>query len=241
MDEFEDPDSEDETDDTASTAVDEDDSTTDALTAVCCSPGAQEVFLSVFAVLAAGGIWSWVRVRGTDDPDLQEMNDPREYGETVIPFVGLNAAYQSVESDVDAADLRLETGIGPVGVVFRETHYEEQRPDDELDLIQWHFLYRMSYTRHAEFDIGLGGLYLRGQRRTSAFSLSLPVRLQPSAWVGIHFRPTWGWPAGATAIQDYDLGVSLGPAYVAVQIGYRWVRRSSATLDGPFAGVQFSF
>lgn len=51
-----------------------------------------------------------------------------------------------------------EAGFGPVGMHARHTIHDEENPDDELELINWHLLYRMSLGPYVEIDLGVGAL-----------------------------------------------------------------------------------
>ena len=94
-----------------------------------------------------------------------------------IPVVCLELRYQHVESDVSALDGRAEIGYGPVGLAVRGTHYAEESPADELDIVQWHGLYRMSFTEYVGIDIGFGSMTLHGDKRSSGLSMTVPVRI----------------------------------------------------------------
>ncbi|UCH83336.1 MAG: hypothetical protein JSW50_12865 [Candidatus Latescibacterota bacterium] len=191
-------------------------------------------------VFLAGGVISWVRVHGTNDPDLKVIDVPRLTGEVMTPFATLDIVYQNVTSDITAIDGRIEVGYGPGGIQFRETHYEEDDPYDKLDFIQWHILYRMTYSQHIEVDIGLGSNIVRGDGSNSGFSVTVPIRVQPIRWVGAQFRPNWSSIKG-NSISDYDVGITIGPRYLFVRGGYRWVKAGSATLNGPYTGLTFCF
>ena len=194
-----------------------------------------------YAAFKVGGVASWARVRGySGNEEYNRYWGPRQTGEPVIPFVKLNAGYQNVESDVEAFDGAIEGGYGPVGIRYRRTHYREKDPDTELDLSQVHFLYRMSYTKSIELDIGLGAVTVDGVDRNSGFSFALPFRFYVGKLFGLSFRPSWG-TINDQSISDYDLGLSIGIRYVGVKGGYRWLKAGSATLNGPFFGLQLYY
>ena len=192
-------------------------------------------------LFVGGAVGSWYRATGTPkDDDLAEAYGVRQSGETTVPLVALNVNYQSIESDVEAYDARLEAGSGPLAVLYRITRYEETNPADELDLSWLYGVLRLSYTRYFEVGLGFGGIFLDGDTSESGGSFTLPIRIEPSRYFGFDYRPTWGWINGNT-ISDYDLGVRVGVRYVSIRVGYRWTKAGRATLKGPIFGVLLSW
>jgi hypothetical protein len=199
-------------------------------------------FLGEYALVATvgGAIGSWYRVTGLVDEDLEAHWGKRRKGEPTIPFVALNVSYQSVESDVDAYDVRAEGGFGPFGAQYRFTRFKESDPETELDLSWLHGMLRMSYTRYVEVGVGFGGILLDGAgRRESGGSFALPVRIEPLAYVGLDYRPIWGWINGNT-VSDHDLTLRVGVPYVSIRGGYRWTKAGASTLEGPIVGLLLS-
>jgi len=212
------------------------------------APAAQEVkaasddepsffiqLLEVSAVVALfGGIQSWERIQPPATP-VDGTPPVRSRGEPLIPFLRLDVTYQDVKSDVQAVDGRAETGYGPLGVQARWTHYTEDVPQTDLDFTQIHGLYRMSFGRYGEIDLGMGAGILGGDEKHSGFSLALPMTVQPIPQLGFAFRPSWT-SIENNSITDYDVHLSAGLPYVTVETGYRWLSAGGASLDGPFLG-----
>jgi hypothetical protein len=192
-----------------------------------------------FYLALAGGTQSWERVLPPTTPD--GFTPPlRSRGESLIPFLRVDLAYQDVTSDVQATDARVEGGFGPFGIQVRYTHYTEESPDDVLDFTQIHGLYRMSVSRYVEIDLGFGAGLLSGDGENSGFSFALPLTIQPTSWLGLGFRPSWT-TIGGNSIGDYDLRIEPGLPFVTAIGGYRWVTTEGATLEGPFLGGSFHF
>ena len=166
-------------------------------------------------VLWAGGSASWMRVNPPEPADTlaswtwetpPEPVDtlrigPRGPGELQIPVVCLDLRYQDAGSDVSALDGRAEVGYGPLGLAVRHTRYTEETPADEMDIVQWHGLYRMSLSEQVEVDIGFGQMILHGDARHSGSSMTVPVRIAFGGPVALVFRPTWSW-LGDNTITD---------------------------------------
>jgi hypothetical protein len=157
-------------------------------------------------------------------------------GEALIPFARFDLSYQDVESDVDAWDYRLEGGYGPVGLQCNLTHYSEETPEDDLDMLRFYGMYRMSFGTIVEVDLGLGALTIDGNGRDTRFSLTVPVRIYPTDWLGIEIRPAW-----ADNVTDCDIALLLTAPYVSLKAGYRWVSSPTESLNGPYAGLAVHF
>jgi len=197
-------------------------------------------FWEKLAILSflAGGIYSWERVH-PDSITIASVKS-RKSGEPLIPFLRLDLNYQNVESDVEALDSRLEAGYGPFGVQARITHYNEQEPEDELDIQQFHLLYRMSFGNHVEIDLGAGGATVHGENQNIGFSLTTPLLIHPTEHVGLEFRPAWATIRG-NPLSDYDVGIVVNVSHVAVRGGYRWMQSEHESLNGAYVGLSVIF
>ncbi|MBT3296167.1 MAG: hypothetical protein HN919_21225 [Verrucomicrobia bacterium] len=193
------------------------------------------IFQVIGGGMLYGGVVSWARVASEDDCyDLDCI--PREMGTPLIPFARFDFSYQDAESTVDANDYRFEGGFGPFGVHFNQTHYKEASPEDSLDLIRVHGLYRMSFGSMVEVDLGLGALTIDGNDRDTRFSLTLPVRIYPYDWLGVEVRPAW-----ADGVTDWDVALLLTAPFTSMKAGYRWVSSPNKSLNGPYVGLAVHF
>jgi|GEM_PF-1395706 len=182
-----------------------------------------------------GGGSSWERM----DPSATNI-EPRQPGEPALPLVRFDLSYQDVESDVYAVDGRLELGYGPFGLEYRQTRYEESSPDTDLDLIQIHGLYRMTFSKHVELDLGFGAMILDGEDRSSGFSFSCPLRVRFTDMWGVEGKAGWAIIHDNT-VSDYDLDVLFTLGYASIHAGYRWVDSGNADLNGPYAGLSLHY
>ena len=188
-------------------------------------------------LFSAGGMLSLERIepKGRLDPEGDTIR-PRKTGEALIPFFRFDFAYQDVEYDVSAWDYRFEGGYGPISAQFRWTSYDEKDPVDNLEVSEYHLMYRMSFSSQMEVDIGIGGMTVRGENENHGFSIAIPVLYHPSDYFGFEFRPVWS-SVNETDIQDFDFSVLIGWRYVSFKAGYRWVRSPNVSLDGPQIGA----
>jgi len=200
------------------------------------SPGTQ----FVTALLVWPAQLSWARADSDVDKLDQWGAKPRKRGEPLIPTVRFDAAYQDVESDVEALDLRLQVGHGPLAFEVDRTRYEEDEPSDHLDLYRLYGLLRMSYGERVEVDLGLGGIILDGDDRDSGFSATTPVLIHPWDWLVFEFRPMWSKIHGSR-IDEYELGLLFNWEWAAFKAGYRWTHSPNESLDGPFLGLSIRY
>ena len=134
---------------------------------------------------------SWYRVTGSPaDEDLALYYGERQTGDPGIPFVALTTSYQNLESDVQAFDINVVGGFGPLGARYRFTRFQEKDPYTELDLSWVHGVLRMSYTRYLEVGFGLGAIFLKGASSRSGGSFTLPILVGPFQYFTFDYQPT---------------------------------------------------
>lgn len=162
-----------------------------------------------------------------------------DVGDAHIPFFRLDLSYQDVESDVDAFGYRLEFGYRFLGAQFRQIHYKENTPEDDLDIREGHLLLRIAGDP-LEVNFGFGGMSVEGHQSHSGLSLTLPLILQLPNEFDVELRPSWAFINGSD-IQHYELAALYGWQYFSFRAGYRWLRAESESLDGPFLGVSLRY
>jgi hypothetical protein len=196
-----------------------------------------DAFVSVFT---HGTQDSWERsAPASEDVGMSDMIS-RQTGAPQIPIFRVDGNYQSVESDVDAFDWRVEGGFGPLALGFRRTQYSETSPSDDLDLTQFFGLLRLWFGGEVEVDVGVGALAINGEAENSGLAFTLPISYRPVDWCGVEFRPVWATVNGNNT-RDYDVGLSLGVRYVCLRGGYRWMESGAASLNGPYVGISVQF
>lgn len=170
-----------------------------------------------------------------------------ELGTPYLSYLRFDYRQQYLDSDLSAEDLLLEAGYKYGALYGRYTRYEDAA-DESLDIQQYYGMFRFS-----DFDdpdpvgifsggIGVGGYSIHGQQRHGGPALTIPLALYPTDWCGIEFRPAWAYICDKT-VSDYDVSLSVGHKYAHLRVGYRWlwVQGSGHWLDGPYAGLTFSF
>lgn len=206
----------------------------------------QELISSVaellFDMFSYPGVYSWQRVApsAADSNSDEQSATPRSPGDGVIPFARVDVSYNHVNSRVYAVSGRGEIGYGPFGFEARKARYSETDPNASMDIVQYHFLYRMSLEDHVEMDIGFGEYELSGTSDNIGPSSTLHLLIYPSEQIGIEFRPSWARING-NSIRDHEVAVSYGKRYWAARAGYHWLASPSTSLSGPFVGFSLRF
>lgn len=188
-----------------------------------------------------------------DDQSGGLLRPNHQYGQAVMPYVRVDANWQYIDSDNDAIDGRLELGYKVAAFHVRTTSYADALADLDQTVNQYYAVLRYGgewpelFPGTAEIAIGIGVAQHNGDLSDdSSAALTFPLKYHPTDWLGVEFRPAW-YQADFAGIEfdigDYDLSASLGYRWVQLRAGYRWLWFSSIghMLDGPYAGVSFSF
>lgn len=191
--------------------------------------------LIVPIVAIAGGVHSWQGVAQTDGTDVE----PRRPNEPLIPFFRGDISMLPMSGDIDAWDGRVEAGYGPFAVEYDLLSLEEEN-GDELEVRRVCGLYRMSFGKHLEVDLGIGSLTLEGAAKDSEIAYTTPILVYPTSRWGIEFRPAWARFEGST-LQDYDLGIFVNWRGASLKAGYRWLRSDNEDLRGPYVGLVYRY
>ncbi|MDF7806563.1 hypothetical protein P4E94_03870 [Pontiellaceae bacterium B12219] len=219
-----------------------------------------------------GDFWSWM-VAGpfayrSDDPSASMTPEKGDWaaaaygglmwpkhrsGQQALAFVRADLNWQYVDRDNDAVDARIELGYKVLGFQARTTTYANssadlsQRVNQFYGLLRYGLQYRDLFPGVIELAFGLGVATQRGDvSNDSSPALTFPVKYFPADWLGFEFRPAWYEADHAGIVYnigDYDLSASLGPRFVQLRAGYRWLWYNSIGRfnDGPYIGVSLSY
>jgi hypothetical protein len=174
-------------------------------------------------------------------------------GEATVPYARFDYNWQSVDSETDADDLRVELGYKFLAFYARSTMYTTPSRGQDMDINQLYAVLRYGGYR-ADFlpgtfeaGLGVGGSWIKlddalGSLDDSTVAFTLFAKYYPVQWFGVEFRPAW-YSFDGSRIGDYDLSVSVGFRYLQLRGGYRWLgfNGSSEDLNGPYAGLSASF
>lgn len=183
-----------------------------------------------------GGVGSLGRIQEDPAEEFLDGEYARAAGEPLIPFLRLDADMQRIDPGLDAWNVAAECGYGPIAVWGRMQRFDGDDPDARMDLYEVALLYRLSFGRHVEIDLGGGTVQLDGVADASRGSFLAELRVHPHEWFGLEFRTTL-----AQELEIYDVALLAGPRFVDFKAGWRWTRSPNESLDGPYAGMAISF
>jgi len=228
-----------------------------------------------------GGFWGWL----VTSPFQYQYDDPsgslldnggveggtgdrrlffpmHELGQATVPYARFDYNRQSIDSNIDADDVRIEVGYKALAFHVRTTMYEDTFAGEKLDINQYYGVLRYGGYRPGflpgtfEFGTGFGAAQVKleypetekpdgtidpaGTIRDATFAWTILLKYYPLEWLGVEFRPAWY--SFDENVGDYDLSASLGWRYVQFRGGYRWMTLAGDSWnDGPYAGVSVSF
>jgi hypothetical protein len=195
-----------------------------------------DIMTNIAMGIVEGGVYSWERVTAPKGGKVVR----RKPSEPLIPFFRLDTSYQVCRGDIEAPSARVQAGFGPAAIEYELIHFKEDRTGDRMDLSRVCGLYRMSFEKTVEIDMGVGGLTLEGDSRRTAMVFTLPILIYPKERWGVEFRPAWADFEGST-LEDYDLGVFLNWKAGSLKAGYRWLISNHEDLSGPYIGMAFRY
>lgn len=192
-----------------------------------------ELFAEIIVMgLSAGGMYA------------EQVADQRDDGDPVLPVFQVNAGYQWIDEGLSAIDYSLAAGHGLLAAGFRHTMFTEEESDgsEDLHFMQAHLFYRMALHIRAEWALGFGAAWLKGDKSETGFSFASPLRVWPLDWLGFELRPTWAFLNQKT-LSDIETSLLLRYKQISLQAGYRWIEAedSKASLSGWRAGFSWRF
>jgi hypothetical protein len=187
-----------------------------------------DLVVSIFADL---GNQTLLRLAPDAQPPVR-----RDDGDILIPFVRYDFAYQHITSSINADSNRLEAGYGPYAFSLEQYTFRESAPSFTLTVDSATFLYRISLSKAAEVDFGLGHTTITGAQRTTLNTVTLPVKIALTDNTALELRPAW-----SGTLADYELALHWGMPYWSAKIGVRTLNSPGTSLRGPFAGFSLHF
>lgn len=161
----------------------------------------------------------------------------RVAGDALLPHARVDSAVAWVDSDIYAVTVTGETGWGPAALLLNYVGLFEDDSDDRLDVFGALGALRLSAGSHFEVDLALG---LGAVGNTAGVAFSLPIRVHPSTFWGLEFRPRWT-AINSQVFEDYRGVVLFGTRHISVQAGIQVYRTASIDLFGPVVGFALRY
>ena len=83
---------------------------------------------------------------------------PRENGERMLPKFLAETSCQRIDQETSGFHQKVEAGYGTLGLEFKRSGYSEKTSKDQLEILQIHGLYRMSFTERSGMSLGIGSM-----------------------------------------------------------------------------------
>jgi hypothetical protein len=207
-----------------------------------------DVSTSAFIADDSGSQADFVEDELTGDEWAEDGGLRHRKGTTGLPYVRFDYRWQYLDSQLDAHDYLLEAGYKILAFYGRSTDYEDRSNGETLNIDQYYGMLRYGggddffFPGTFQIAAGLGGYSIRGMQKQDGVAFTLPLSFNPYDFIGFEFRPAWA-SINDRNISDYDISMSLGYLYLQGRIGYRWlwVQHDGHWLDGPYAGMTFTF
>lgn len=164
----------------------------------------------------------------------------RPLGAPDIPFLRGDLNLTSPSPRVEAVHVRVQAGLGPMGVQGQSWRLvEPSAATPTLWINSYHVLMRLSPARSFEFDLGLGFTRMDGLELNNGLSLTMPVTVSPTRRLSLRWIPCWSW-LGGDALSDHELSAALTVPFASVHAGWRWLSAGDKRLSGFQAGTSLS-
>jgi len=192
------------------------------------------------------GVWSISKLAGAMSMERMKPfpNDEkviyRDFGESLLPIVRVDAYLHQASGNVSAKAIRVELGYGVFAFQFRRTVYEESNPKDKMTLTQLHGLYRMSFGNHVVMNWGLGTFELSGNETHKTLSMTFPVHVKVNSNWGWEVKPNYANFNGST-VWDVEGGILFTKKHLALNLGYRRLSSPEQIIHGPYVGASFFY
>lgn len=164
----------------------------------------------------------------------------RKAGEILTPFYRFNINTQHVNDDINALDLKMEFGHGPLGFELRSTKYQDDLTNDELKYNQFQYFHRMSFGNKIGVNFGIGYAKMKIIESYDGLVLSLPVIFQNGRHLGFEVRPSV-FDADGVSVTELDYSVLYTYRKMAFRVGHRSLESENIDIDGVYIGLDFIF
>ena len=189
----------------------------------------------VFDVLIFGG--ANTAERYTYQAPKEEGGLYREFGDPIQPMFRLQSNWFT-GSEVDSHAYKFEAGMGPFGISYQKQSLQDN--EDELDLSQFLFHYRMSFGNHVSWDIAFGQGKMKGQSNHQGRVISLPARIRLVDTVHFQYIPTFS-DFGGASLNEYEFSLNWQKDHVGLTTGFKRTVSGDVAISGVFGGLFLNF
>lgn len=168
-------------------------------------------------------------------PDLSEDAES-EFG---VPLLQLDLGYGS-GSDIQWSDIRAEMGLGPFSLFARKSQYVETNEDDDLEITNVGFNYRLLFGNRTEFSLGVGDYQLDGNKTYKSGSFQLSVNHQIRENLAFEYSRV-SVSGNNLNLADSEYSLFYGKDHWYARFFYRSMDTADTSLDGIGMGLSLIY
>ena len=189
----------------------------------------------VFDVLIKGG--ANTAERYSHEKPEEEFGLYRPFGDPIQPMMRVQTQWFT-GSEVDSHTYKLEAGVGPFGISITDSHLKDN--DDELDIKNVLFHYRMSFGNHVSWDLAYGQGTMKGNETHKGSVISLPARIRLVDTLHFQYIPTFS-DYGGSSLNEYEFSLNWQKNHLGVTTGFKRTVSGDVSISGVFGGLYLNF
>jgi hypothetical protein len=168
-------------------------------------------------------------------PDLSEGAES-EFG---VPLLQLDVGYGS-GSEIQWSDLRAETGLGPFSLFMRKSQYVETNEEDDLEITNFGFNYRLFFGNRTEVSLGVGDYELDGNKTYKSGSFQFSINHQLRKNLGFEYSRV-SVSGNNLNLADSEYSLLYGKDHWYARFFYRSMDTTDTSLDGIGMGLSLIY
>jgi len=163
----------------------------------------------------------------------------REPGDPTLPMFKLSANYLSANKGVEGWNGYVEAGYGAFAISHEHNSLYEK--SDSLFISNVLLHYRMSFSNSFSLGFALGRGYLRGNGRHSGTAFGVPIRIRfgEDNYSFEYYPVSYGLDGFKLSSSQFTLSRHMEE--FAVNVGWKSYSTDEVSIEGPFAGIQFTY
>ena len=159
---------------------------------------------------------------------LQDHHTP---GDATLPVLRVDLFTQHLSTDLYALDVRSQLGYGQFMIMAQVSDYQERHPLDALTALRWGLGGRFAFGDYLQAQVIIGAMQFSGNNVTTRALITTPFAFTYGRYA-VEYRPTF-----ADGVREHDLAARYQHRYWSVELGYRTLSSTRATLEGPYIGI----
>jgi len=166
-------------------------------------------------------------------------NHFREPGDATLPMFKISASYLNAKDDIGGWMGYAEAGYGAFAISHEHNSLYEKEDSLHISNVLAH--YRMTFSNDFSLGVAIGGGGLKGNGSHSGTVVAMPLRMKfgEGKYAFEYYPVSYGF--GGLNLSSNQLTFSRHFNRYAVNIGWKSYATDEVSIEGPFAGVQFTY